>query len=45
VRIVQFLGALPVTGNLATEIFFGPSFAGGLRIPAREAVDGVFCRL
>ena len=25
---------LPVTGNLATEIFFGASLAGGLRVPA-----------
>jgi hypothetical protein len=34
----------PVTGNLATEIFFGPNFGGGLRVPAREAVEGVSCR-
>ena len=37
--------SLPVTGNLAMEIFFGASLAGGLRVPTREAVDGVFCRL
>jgi len=37
--------SLPVTGNLANEIFFGPSLAGGLRVPIREAVEGVFCRL
>ena len=35
----------PVTGNLATEIFFGASLAGGLRVPTLEAVGGVFCRL
>ena len=37
--------SLPVTGNLATEIFFGASLAGGLRVPTREAVEGVFRRL
>jgi hypothetical protein len=31
---------LPVTANLATEIFFGPDIACGLRVTAREAVDG-----
>src|SRR6201993_1109326 len=36
--------SLPVTGNLATEIFFGPSLTGGLRALAPEAVEGVFCR-
>jgi hypothetical protein len=35
---------LPVTGSLATEIFFGPGFAGGLRVPARDPAEGVFCR-
>ena len=30
-----------VTGNLATEISAGPSLAGGLRVPTREAVGGV----
>jgi hypothetical protein len=29
----------------STEIFFGAGLAGGLRIPTREAVEGVFCRL
>src|SRR5271157_3820876 len=28
--------SLPVTGNRATEIFFGASLAGGLRVPTRE---------
>src|SRR5215472_13975242 len=36
---------LPVTGNLVTEIFSGTGLAGVLRIPVREAVEGVFCRL
>ena len=35
--------SLPVTGNLATEIFFGPALAERLRVPTREAVEGVFC--
>jgi len=35
----------PVTGNLATEIFFGASLAGALRIPTREAVEGLFSKL
>jgi hypothetical protein len=34
-----------VTGNLATEIFLGASLAVGLRVPTREALEGVFCRL
>ena len=29
--------SLPVTGNLATEIFFGPSRAGDLRVARRES--------
>ena len=33
------------TGNLAIEIFFGASLAGALRVAAREAAEGVFCRL
>ena len=37
--------SLPVIGNLATEIFFGPSLAGGLRVPTRELAWGVFCKL
>jgi hypothetical protein len=37
--------SLPVTGNLATEIFFGASLPGGLRIPTRESASSVFCRL
>src|SRR4029077_13579928 len=32
--------SLPVTGNLATEIFFGASLAGGLRVPTRESDRG-----
>src|ERR1700726_2710891 len=36
--------SLPVTGNLATEIFFGPSLAGDLRDLGRETA-GVFRRL
>ena len=36
---------LPVTGNLATEIFFGAGLVGGLRARTREAVKGIFCRL
>jgi len=32
-------------GNLATEIFFGASLAGGLRVPIRERGGGVFRRL
>ena len=37
--------SLPVTGNLATEIFFGLSTACGLRVPTGELLDGVFCKL
>jgi hypothetical protein len=37
--------SLPATGSLAIEIFFGPGFDGGLRVPTREAVAGDFCRL
>jgi amidophosphoribosyltransferase len=37
--------SLPVTGNLATEIFSGPSFACGLRVMAREVLEGFLCRL
>jgi hypothetical protein len=36
--------SLPVTGNLATEIFLGPSLAGGLRVSAREAAGGILCK-
>jgi hypothetical protein len=32
-------------GNLDTEIFLGPSLVRGLRVTAREALEGVFCRL
>src|SRR5208337_4038409 len=35
--------SLPVIGNLAREIFFGPSFSGGLRVPRRETAEGVVC--
>ena len=34
--------SLPVTGNLAIDILSGASFAGGLRVPTREAVEGAF---
>src|SRR6516165_4029519 len=37
--------SLPVTGSLAIEIFFGASLVGGLRIPTRGGVEGVFCSL
>jgi hypothetical protein len=38
-QLVQSLRtSLPVTGSLATEIFSGPGFAGGLRVPTREVV-------
>src|SRR5262252_2843531 len=37
--------SLPVTGNLANEILSGASLAGGLRVLAREATEGIFCRL
>src|SRR5262249_40650562 len=30
---------LPVTGNLATEIFSGACLAGGLRVPTRETAE------
>ena len=33
--------SLPVTGNLAIEIFLGASLAGGFRVPTREAVEGI----
>src|SRR6516165_9997072 len=33
--------SLPVTGNLATETFFGPSLAGDRRVPTREAVEAL----
>ena len=33
--------SLPVTGNLATEIFFGPGFEGGLRVRAGAAAGGI----
>jgi hypothetical protein len=36
--------SLPVTGNLATEIFLGPRLAGGLRVPAREAAGGILSK-
>jgi hypothetical protein len=34
--------SLPVTGNLATEIFFGAGLVGGLQVPTPEGVEGVF---
>src|SRR5262249_56578359 len=37
--------SLPVMGNLANEIFFGVRLARGLRVPTREAEEGVFWRL
>src|ERR1700747_2765348 len=37
--------SLPVTGNLANEIFFGASITGAWWVPTREAVEDVFCRL
>jgi hypothetical protein len=37
--------SLPVTGNLAMEIFLGLVLSGGLRVPTREAVDGPFSKL
>ena len=37
--------SLPVAGNLAREIFFGASLAGGLRVPIRESVEGASFRL
>jgi hypothetical protein len=37
--------SLPVTGNLAREIFSGPGLVEGLRIATREGVEAVFCRL
>jgi hypothetical protein len=36
--------SLPVTGSLATEIFSGPGFAGGLQVPTRDPVKDAFCR-
>ena len=36
--------SLPVTGNLAMEIFFGPDLAGGFRVPTREAGGGMCCK-
>jgi len=33
---------LPVTGNLAREIFSGPSLVEGLRVVTREAAEGAF---
>jgi hypothetical protein len=37
--------SLPVTGNLAMEIFLGLGLFGGLRVPTREAVGGPFSKL
>src|SRR3974377_1149682 len=37
--------SLPVTGNLAREIFSGGGFAGRFRVPTGEALEGVFWRL
>src|SRR5271166_6616190 len=34
-----------VTGNRANEILPGASLAGGLRLPTRKAIEGIFCRL
>ena len=43
-KLPMILNVLPVMGNLAMEIFFGPSLVGRLRVSTREAVEGVFCR-
>ena len=32
--------SLPVMGNLATEIFFGPNLADGFRVTTRECEGG-----
>jgi hypothetical protein len=37
--------SLPVTGNLATETFSGPSLADGSRVTARESAGRIFCKL
>ena len=37
--------SLPVTGNLAIEIFLGASLVGGLRGPTSETAGGVSCKL
>lgn len=37
--------SLPVVGNLAIEIFFGPNLAGGLRIRRQGSAGGVFWKL
>jgi hypothetical protein len=31
-------------GRLASETFFGPSLAFGLRVTVGESTEGVFCR-
>ena len=36
--------SLPVMGNLATEIFFGPNLACGFRVPTREVRGGICCK-
>jgi len=36
---------LPVIGNLASDTFFGPNLAFGLRVTARESAAGIFCKL
>jgi hypothetical protein len=35
----------PVMGNLATDIFLGPSLAGALRVKAAESGEGALFRL
>jgi len=36
---------LPVIGNLASDTFFGPNLAFGLRVTARESAAVIFCKL
>jgi hypothetical protein len=36
--------SLPVTGNRALEILFGPRGGGGLRVPVAEVAEGLFCK-
>jgi hypothetical protein len=37
--------SLPVTGSLATEIFFGPKLSDSLRVTADKWLGGVFRKL
>ena len=37
--------SLPVTGNLDTEIFWGPNLAGGLRVTAYGLAFSIFWKL